>query len=150
MTHLAEPKTYSKSEVLEIVRKSNIELINRIHDPNSEANILMAKKMKEITDAEISRQVEQRMKGERETIGNELDRLQSNYDEVVKVIGCIKGTHDALLQKLDAIQQREENSTRLYETMVKLTASLQNTSEAFARMLNLLERKTGTKKTGGV
>lgn len=140
---MTEPKIFSRSEALQMVRKSAIDAINRFTDPTSEANILCQQKLKELGEKEIEKQVAKRLEPEREAVRSELDRLQANHDELLNVLKTSKAGYDAIMLKITAIEQREENYEKLYDTMTKLIATL-------TYMVNLLEKKTGIKKTGGV
>ena len=109
-----------------------------------EANRIATQRMEELMQEEVKRRVKEQLEPQREAFANQTDKLAISYNEVVKVIGCIKGTHDALLQRLDAFEQTGENSNKVYDTLTSLVANVSGFTGTLDKIITLLERKSKT------
>ncbi len=139
---MAEEKIYTIRQALEMVRKSNIDLIKRIHDPNNEANKIVEAKRKEWREAEITKRVKEALTTERQAYKEKMDSLSVNTDDLKGLIGTTKGAYDAMMIKLKDMKEREDNSAEVYDTFATLVANVSGLTGSLDKIVRLLERKS--------
>lgn len=152
---MIEPKIFSKTEALEMVKKAvtannnrNRIFLNKMLDPNNEANRLCEAKRKEFTEAEIKRRVKEEVKTEREALTSHIDKLTISYQELTGLGDRIKSSYDGLMLELNQLRERKEDINKVCETLIELTANVSGLTTTLDKAITRLEKgKTTTDRS---
>lgn len=137
-------RTYTRRQVLEIVKKAKLDLINEIHDPNNPANKILEAKRKEWREAEITKRVKEALTTERQAYKEKLDGLTANTNDLKGLIGSTKASYDAMMLKLENMKEFEGNFAKITDTFIKLTANLSGLTTSLDKIVGLVEGKSKT------
>lgn len=143
---MTEPKIFSKTEALQMVDKATKNLINRIFDPNNEANRIANKAKNEWMEKEITRRVKEALTTERQAFKEKMDSLTINSDDLTGMTERIKTSYDAMMLELRKLEERNQNTEKVCETMITLTANVSGLTGSLDKIINLLEKKSKTNR----